>query len=74
MSYLAKISLKISRLDKALDQMAKNKKREKEKAAMIWVKFKGKEEGEVVTKMVWGWFGLAGGGGGGVRSQQKKPN
>ncbi len=35
MSYLAKISLKISRLDKALDQMAKNKKMEKEKAAMM---------------------------------------
>jgi hypothetical protein len=35
MSCLAKISLKISRLDKALDQMANNKQREKEKAAMM---------------------------------------
>jgi hypothetical protein len=31
MSYLPKVSLKISRLDKVLDGMANNKKKEKEK-------------------------------------------
>ena len=33
MSYLPKVSLKISRLDKVLDGMANNKKKEKEKGA-----------------------------------------